>query len=314
MGPTASGKTALSLTIAKEYPVEIISVDSAMIYCDMDIGSAKPSPEEMAVCPHHLIDIRTPEESYSAADFCADALRLMAEIHQRGNTPLLVGGTMMYFRALQQGLSDLPKSAPEIRAGLQARLLCDGLPSLYQALCDCDPIMATRLHPNDTQRIMRALEVFEQTGLPMSLQQTGGSPQGDGWQYHNLALFPKNRAWLHQRIAVRFHLMLEQGFLDEVRGLQKKYAWSLDCPSARSVGYRQALEHLAGLLSYEEFIERGIVETRQLAKRQLTWLRSWSEVSYLEPQDPDLHEQGLAVIAKISDNRNNKFSGENGDD
>lgn len=307
MGPTASGKTALSLAIAKEYPVEIISVDSAMIYCDMNIGSAKPSAEEMAVCPHHLIDIRTPTESYSAADFCTDALRLIAEIRRRGNIPLLVGGTMMYFRALQQGLSDLPKSAPDIRAALQARLVSDGLPSLYEALCACDPVMAERLHPNDTQRIMRALEVFEQTGRPMSLQQTGGSLKDEGIRYHNLALFPQHRAWLHQRIAARFQLMIEQGFLDEVQSLQEKYNWSLACSSARSVGYRQALEYVTGLLSYDEFIERGIVETRQLAKRQLTWLRSWPEISYLEPQDPSLHEQGLAVIAKISDNRNDEF-------
>lgn len=307
MGPTASGKTALSLTIAAQYPVEIISVDSAMVYCDMNIGSAKPSPEEMAVCPHHLIDIRTPLESYSAADFCGDAKRLITDICARGRIPLLVGGTMMYFRALQQGLSNLPRSSPDIRMQLQERLEREGLPTLYESLIKCDPVMARRLHPNDTQRILRALEVYEQTGRPMSSQQTGGERGDDVLQYHNIALFPENRAWLHQRIAERFHIMLEQGFLDEVRMLQRKYNWCLASPSARAVGYRQALEHLSGALSYREFLEKGIVETRQLAKRQLTWLRGWQDVSYLEPQSAIFYEQGLAAIAKISDNPRDKI-------
>lgn len=302
MGPTASGKTALSLAIAKRYPVEIISVDSTMVYCDMDIGSAKPTVEERAVCPHHLIDVRTPEESYSAADFCQDAKRLITDICARGRMPLLVGGTMMYFRALQQGLSNLPKSDPIIRARLQARLETEGLAELYNALMQCDPPMAARLHPHDTQRILRALEVFEQTGRPMSIQQTGGSAKEDTILYHNMALFPENRVWLHQRIAERFEIMLKQGFLEEVDRLQAKYNWSLANPSARSVGYRQALEYLAGGLSYEQFVERGIVETRQLAKRQLTWLRGWPQMVYLEPQSPSLDEQCLAAIAKISDN------------
>ena len=283
-GPTASGKTAAALAIAQRWPVEIISVDSALVYRGMDIGTAKPSAAELASVPHHLIDIRDPLQAYSAAEFVADARRLIADIHERGKTPLLVGGTMLYFKALMQGLDDMPKANAEVRQSIEARAQANGWPALHAELARVDPPTAERLFPNDSQRIQRALEVFEVSGRPISSFQTGGA----GSSHDNpiapgglLALEPTDRAWLHERIAQRFDAMLEQGFMREVRTLRGRGDLHADLPSMRCVGYRQAWEAMVAnggaelnAAQFSELRERGVAATRQLAKRQITWLRS----------------------------------------
>ena len=283
-GPTASGKTAAALTIAQHWPVEIISVDSALVYRGMDIGTAKPSAAELASVPHHLISIRAPLQAYSAAEFVADAGRLIGEIQGRGKAPLLVGGTMLYFKALMQGLDDMPKANAEVRQGIEARALALGWPALHAELARIDPPTAARLFPNDSQRIQRALEVYEVSGRPLSSFQTGGAesahvnPIAPGAL---LALEPTDRAWLHERIAQRFDAMLEQGFMREVRALRGRGDLHADLPSMRCVGYRQAWEAMdanggaeLNQAQLSELRERGVAATRQLAKRQLTWLRS----------------------------------------
>jgi tRNA dimethylallyltransferase len=277
MGPTASGKTAAALEIARHIPSEIISVDSALVYREMDIGTAKPSASELASVPHHLIDIIAPTEAYSVAQFLIDTKRLVAEIQSRGKLPILVGGTMMYFKALSNGLDDLPGADPAIRAELDAEALRIGVPGLHARLADLDPLTAARLQPNDSQRIQRALEIIAISGQAMSAllaQQTKSAPPFDMLA---LSLEPSERSVLHQRIARRFDLMLEQGFLDEVKKLRERGDLHPDLPSMRCVGYRQAWEHLDGQCSYDEMRELGIIATRQLAKRQLTWLRSIPE-------------------------------------
>ncbi len=277
MGPTASGKTAAALEIAKHIPSEIISVDSALVYRQMDIGTAKPSAAELAAAPHHLINIIDPSEAYSVAQFLIDTKRLVGEIHARNKLPILVGGTMMYFKALMNGLDDLPAADPAIRATLDADALRIGVPGLHARLATLDPITAARLKPNDSQRIQRALEIIAITGQPMSAllaQQAKVEPTFD---MLSLSLEPSERSALHQRIARRFDLMLEQGFLDEVRQLRLRGDLHPDLPSMRCVGYRQAWEHLDGTCSYDEMRELGIIATRQLAKRQITWLRSIPE-------------------------------------
>jgi tRNA dimethylallyltransferase len=277
MGPTASGKTAAALEIARHIPSEIISVDSALVYREMDIGTAKPSASELASVPHHLIDIIAPTEAYSVAQFLIDTKRLVAEIQSRGKLPILVGGTMMYFKALSNGLDDLPGADPVIRAELDAEALRIGVPGLHARLADLDPLTAARLQPNDSQRIQRALEIIAISGQAMSAllaQQTKSAPPFDMLA---LSLEPSERSVLHQRIARRFDLMLEQGFLDEVKKLRERGDLHPDLPSMRCVGYRQAWEHLDGQCSYDEMRELGIIATRQLAKRQLTWLRSIPE-------------------------------------
>lgn len=277
MGPTASGKTAAALEIARHIPSEIISVDSALVYREMDIGTAKPSASELASAPHHLIDIIAPTEAYSVAQFLIDTKRLVAEIQSRGKLPILVGGTMMYFKALSNGLDDLPGADPVIRAELDAEALRIGVPGLHARLADLDPLTAARLQPNDSQRIQRALEIIAISGQAMSAllaQQTKSAPPFDMLA---LSLEPSDRSVLHQRIARRFDLMLEQGFLDEVKKLRERGDLHPDLPSMRCVGYRQAWEHLDGQCSYDEMRELGIIATRQLAKRQLTWLRSIPE-------------------------------------
>lgn len=274
MGPTASGKTAAALALAQHIPCEIISVDSALIYQEMDIGSAKPSIEERAAVPHHLIDILDPAESYSVAQFQADVMECVQHIIARGKTPLLVGGTMMYFNALMRGLGELPTANPLIRAKLDAEIAANGIASLHARLATIDPVTAARLPPNDTQRIQRALEVIEITGQPLSLlfaQQAKAKPL---LHIHAFSLEPSDRSVLHQRIAQRFDVMLQQGFLDEVRALRARGDLNLTLPSMRCVGYRQAWEYLEGKMDVTEFRERSIIATRQLAKRQLTWLRS----------------------------------------
>ncbi|MEN3029215.1 tRNA (adenosine(37)-N6)-dimethylallyltransferase MiaA [Chromobacterium amazonense] len=291
MGPTASGKTGLALELARHFPSEIISVDSALVYRGMDIGSAKPTAAEMAVCPHHLIDIISPLQSYSAAQFHADANRLIADIQSRGKLPLLVGGTMLYYKALLEGLSDLPQADAALRAELDAEAARLGWPAMHARLAALDPATAARLNPNDSQRIHRALEVCLLSGQPMSELIAQGKEAAASFRFLPLALVPRERGWLHARIAQRFHLMLEQGFLDEVSRLRACYPeLRLDLPSMRCVGYRQAWEHQDGLYGYDDFIERGIAATRQLAKRQLTWTRS------LEVIPVDAQQEGLADL------------------
>jgi tRNA dimethylallyltransferase len=282
-GPTASGKTAAALAIAREYGAEVISVDSALVYRGMDIGTAKPSPAERAQAPHHLIDIRDPVQPYSAAEFAADAQRLVGEINARGRLALLVGGTMLYFKALFEGLDEMPPADPAVRAGLEAEAAQRGWPAMHAALAGVDPVTAARLAPNDSQRIQRALEVFRVTGRPLSTFHAGARREPSAWGAMPLfALEPADRRWLHERIALRFDAMLAAGFLDEVRALRRRGDLAAALPSMRCVGYRQAWEmldtHEAGSggkpFPLEQLRDKGIFATRQLAKRQLTWLRS----------------------------------------
>lgn len=290
LGPTASGKTALACRLADRFPIELISVDSALVYRDMNIGTAKPDAATLVRYPHRLVDVIDPPESYSAARFCADAKVAIEDIHARGKTPLLVGGTMLYVKALIDGLSDMPPANPEIRKLLDARLQREGLAVLYAELGIADALTAAKLKPADTQRILRALEVFMITGTPISsLQkrdQTNGqtnanaNANADKFDYPNLmiGLVPSERAVLHQRIADRFDAMLKAGFIDEVRDLRNRYVLAPDMPSMRAVGYRQTWEFLDGAIDKNQLRETGIVATRQLCKRQLTWLRGMGQV------------------------------------
>ena len=276
MGPTASGKSAVAMRIADAFPVEIVSVDSAQVYRDMTVGTAKPTVAERERVPHHLIDIMSPVDRYSAASFARDAHSLIEAIQARGRIPLLVGGTMLYFRALTQGLDALPEANAEVRADIDARATQVGWPALHRELADVDQETAARLNPNDRQRIQRALEVFRITGQPLSsLLKQATRPTASTTQYLSIALVPRDRAVLHRRIAERFERMLSAGLVDEVRTLRDRYPeLTADLPSMRAVGYRQALEHLDGAYDATELRERGIYATRQLAKRQLTWLRA----------------------------------------
>ncbi len=296
MGPTASGKTALALELVQALPCEIISVDSALIYREMNIGTAKPDAAELRAAPHRLIDILNPDESYSAARFREDALREMAEISGRGKIPLLVGGTMLYFRALQYGLSDLPDADPEVRERLEQEAAAQGWEALHRRLAAIDPESAARIHPNDPQRIGRALEVYELTGRPLSqLQQRDGS-EALPYRVIKLVRAPRDRAELHRRIERRFHQMLEQGFEQEVRGLLARWRLDPEMPSMRCVGYRQMLGYLRGECDRQEMIDRGIAATRQLAKRQYTWLRAEPDLHWLEEEAGDLLQQALKII------------------
>ena len=274
MGPTASGKTAAALAIARALPCEIISVDSALVYREMDIGTAKPNAEELASAPHHLIDIIDPRDAYSVAQFRKDAARLVQEIHARGRLPLLVGGTMMYFNALRNGLDDLPGADPALRQQLDEEAARIGVPGLHARLSSVDPVTAERLAPNDSQRIQRALEIWHLTGKPMSALLAQQGPREPDFPMLAISLEPEDRAALHARIALRFDQMLAQGFIEEVEKLRARGDLHLDLPSIRCVGYRQAWEYLDGAYNFETMRERGIIATRQLAKRQITWLRS----------------------------------------
>jgi len=274
MGPTASGKTAAALEIARHYPAEIISVDSALVYRDMNIGTAKPNAEELAAVPHHLIDIIDPAESYSVAQFRKDTQRLVSEIQARGKLPLLVGGTMMYFKALMDGLDDLPGADPAIRTELDAEAARIGVPGLHARLATLDPETAARLKPQDSQRIQRALEIIAITGQPMSALLAKQERAAPPFDMHAISLEPSDRSVLHQRIALRFDTMLQQGFIDEVKALKQRPDLHANLPSIRCVGYRQAWDYLDGLTTLAEMRELGIIATRQLAKRQVTWLRS----------------------------------------
>lgn len=275
MGPTASGKTPLAIELVDRYPFEIISVDSAMIYRGMDIGTAKPSPEILKIAPHRLIDFLDPHEAYSAGQFCQDVLREITEIHHAGHIPLLVGGTMMYYRALQQGLANLPSANHEIRQKLQQEADQIGWEQLHQRLTNIDPEAANRIKPTDKQRIQRALEVYELTGLTITHLQNSQTEPLQHFSIYNLALIPENRGLLHQRIEQRFDEMLKQGFLEEVELLYRRNDLSPDLPSIRAVGYRQAWDYLTGKINQNEMRDAAIAATRQLAKRQLTWLRTW---------------------------------------
>jgi tRNA dimethylallyltransferase len=307
-GPTASGKTTLALALARRWPVEIVSVDSALVYRGMDVGTAKPDAAERAAVPHHLLDLVDPEESYSAARFVADARRLVAQIRGRGRWPLLVGGTMMYFKALVDGLDALPPADPAIRAVLDAEAAARGWPALHEELARVDPVTAARLAPNDSQRIQRALEVFRIGGVPLSALHRRGAAGDDAAAtappsapHALVALEPADRAWLHRRIAQRFDAMLAGGLLEEVRALRLRPGLHADLPAIRCVGYRQAWEALdAGdPPDLAALRERGIAATRQLAKRQLTWLRSMPQRVVVEADAPDAEARLVAVVRRL---------------
>ncbi|MBP6116898.1 MAG: tRNA (adenosine(37)-N6)-dimethylallyltransferase MiaA [Neisseriaceae bacterium] len=300
LGPTASGKTQLALDLAQALPIEIISLDSALIYRDMNIGTAKPTAAEMALVPHHLIDIISPLDSYSAADFCRDALALIQEITDRGKLPVIVGGTMMYYKALTEGLNDLPAANATIRASLQADKAALGLAALYERLLTVDPDTAARLKAGDSQRIERALEIFMLTGKPMSQHFKEQAAHKPALNLTTLALIPETRSLLHAQIKQRFDSMMAQGFIDEVRALQTQYpGLHADLPSIRCVGYRQAWAYLAGEEDLASMTEKSIVATRQLAKRQLTWLRSLDYELALDPYvETDLLTPTLALLAR----------------
>jgi tRNA dimethylallyltransferase len=295
-GPTGCGKTAAALAIAEVLPVEIISVDSALVYRGMDIGTAKPTAAEQAAVPHHLIDILDPTESYSAAEFVRDAKRLAAEIAARGRLPLLVGGTMLYFKALFDGLSALPQADAELRAAIDAEAAERGWPALHAELAALDPQTAERLAPNDSQRIQRALEVIRLTGQPLSALHAATRDEGVDWPLFSLE--PGDRGWLHERLAQRFDLMLQQGLLDEVRALRARGDLSLALPSMRCVGYRQAWEALDAN-DFSDLRERGIAATRQLAKRQVTWLRSMPQRRVIACDGPQPIAELLAGLQRL---------------
>ncbi len=285
MGPTASGKTQLALELVAHYPCQIISVDSAMVYRGMDIGSAKPTPAELRQAPHRLIDLCEPTESYSVGRFYTDAMAAIREVAAAGDVPVLVGGTMQYFHRLQQGLAELPEADKTIRQQLEQRIHNEGLPALHQELSVCDPAAANRIHPHDSQRIQRALEVWYVSGRCLTDWLADNKGQAASIQCVNAILWPEERAWLHQRIAQRFDAMLTQGLIEEVEALYRRPGMHADLPSMRSVGYRQAWDYMAGHIDLAILRERGVIATRQLAKRQLTWLRSWSDAQYLSVGD-----------------------------
>ena len=289
MGPTASGKTQVAMDLVARFPCDIISVDSAMIYRHMDIGTAKPSPEELAVAPHQLIDILEPEDVWSAAAFCTAATELINKSHQSGRIPLLVGGTMMYFKSLLDGMAEgLPEATPEVRTTLQARLNARGKAGLAQYLLEIDPLCTDRIDLNNQQRVIRALEVFLTTGKSITTFWDAQEAAVHPWPIIQIALNPGDRAQLHQRIEQRFRKMMTEGFEHEVVQLRKNPRLHADLPAIRSVGYRQMWEYLDGQYNYEAMIERGIIATRQLAKKQLTWLRRWPDIQWFDSMDPDL--------------------------
>lgn len=285
MGPTASGKTDLAIRLCQQFPVEVISVDSALIYQGMDIGTAKPTADELAQAPHRLIDILDPKEAYSAADFRADALRAMNDIVSKGKIPLLVGGTMLYFKALLEGLSPLPAADPAIRQEIEQQANELGWHALHQQLQQIDPVAAERIHPNDPQRLSRALEVYKISGKTMTeLTETKGEELP--FRVKQFAIAPQERSELHRRIELRFQMMLDAGFEQEVQALYQRDDLHPDLPSIRCVGYRQMWDYLAGKDSLDEAVFKGVCATRQLAKRQLTWLRSWKDLTWLDSNDP----------------------------
>jgi len=298
MGPTAAGKTALAMTLVARGVGEIISVDSGMIYRGMDIGTAKPTVDELRLAPHRLIDILDPAQAYSAADFRRDALAAMHDITAAGRVPILVGGTMMYFKVLRDGLAQLPEADADIRAALDAEAARDGWPALHARLTQIDPVAAARIPPHDSQRLQRALEVWMLTGKTLTACHAAQAPAETlPWRMHWLAIAPPERALLHQRIALRFDQMLAGGLIEEVRALRARGDLHLGLPSMRSVGYRQTWQYLDGEFGETELRERGLAATRQLAKRQLTWLRSFPDVIWLDPAQPQLTERVMTLLS-----------------
>lgn len=293
MGPTASGKTDLAINLRQHLPVELISVDSALIYKGMDIGTAKPTAAEQRQAPHRLIDICDPSESYSAADFRSDALREIDDIHRAGRIPLLVGGTMLYFKALLEGLADMPQADAAIRVQIEQDAEQFGWPYVHKQLAAVDPQTAAQLHPNHSQRISRALEVFRVSGKTMTELKSEQDWQGQDlkrcFRVVQFVIAPQNRALLHRRIEQRFHSMMAMGFLDEVRVLYERRDLHRNLPAMRAVGYRQAWQYLDGEYGLETMVERGVIATRQLAKRQLTWLRGWDDIKWLYSDDSSGH-------------------------
>jgi len=298
MGPTASGKTELAIALSERFPFEIISVDSSMVYCDMDIGTAKPKADILARYPHHLISIRSPRNTYSAADFCVDARSLIGEIHARDKFPLLVGGTMFYFRALEYGLPSVPKADPVLRRELEARGMQQGWASLYRELEEQDPERAAQIEPGDKQRIQRALEIVALSGKSATTTQPGHQPLHDSpYPLCKLALAPANRTWLHRRIEQRFESMLKNGLIEEVRNLLVEQKLGMELAALRMVGYRQVVQYLLQQLEYNEMERRGIAATRQLAKRQMTWLRNQRGLTWMDCTSQRLLESMSAYIS-----------------
>lgn len=295
MGPTAAGKTALAITLRQRFPVELISVDSTLIYRGMDIGTAKPTTKELALAPHRLIDILDPTETYSAADFRRDALKEMKQITAKGRIPLLIGGTMLYFKALLDGLSPLPRADAAVRLRIEQQAAKFGWGVLHQRLAEIDPISAARIHPNDPQRLSRALEVFFISGKTLS-ELTEISGETLPYRVSQFAIAPANRELLHQRIETRFYQILAAGFETEVKALFNRGDLHINLPSIRSVGYRQMWSYLSGEINYDEMVYRGICATRQLAKRQITWLKGWSSVNWLESNNLKEASQSVAQV------------------
>ncbi|MGO2878560.1 MAG: tRNA (adenosine(37)-N6)-dimethylallyltransferase MiaA [Halomonas sp.] len=296
MGPTAAGKTDTAIALHERLGHELISVDSAMVYRGMNIGSAKPSAAELARAPHRLIDLRDPAEPYSAADFREDALSEMRQISAAGKVPLLVGGTMLYYKRLVEGVANMPAADPAIREQLAKQRESEGLESLHKKLMDVDPVSAQRIHPNDPQRLMRALEVYYASGRSMSELWGEQQPEPFPWRVLSIALAPDDRRVLHARIEKRFAAMLEEGLIDEVAALKKRSDLHLELPAMKSVGYRQVWEYLNGEYDYAVLKERGVIATRQLAKRQLTWLRSWSNLTWIDSQQLDVVDKTLKFV------------------
>ena len=298
MGPTASGKTGVAMALTHRFPVELISVDSAQVFRDMNIGTAKPDAETLNAYPHHLIDLISPEEAYSTARFRADALAVMADIVARGRIPLLVGGTMLYFRTLLQGLAELPQACATTRAEIDALAAAHGWPAVHAELAKVDPATAARLHPTDAQRVQRALEVYRLAGRPMAELLAEGQEQKPSFDFVSIGLSPSERSVLHARIAERYDAMLNAGLEDEVTMLREKYRLSLDLPSMRCVGYRQVWEVQDGLAPRAEMRDRGIYATRQLAKRQITWMTNTLKPEAFDSLAPDLAAQVERRVAQ----------------
>ncbi|PKG01031.1 tRNA (adenosine(37)-N6)-dimethylallyltransferase MiaA [Alcanivorax sp. 97CO-6] len=310
MGPTCSGKTALAIEAAQTLPIDIINVDSALVYKGLNIGAARPTEEELALAPHRLLGFRDLTEPYSAADFRADALKHIEQIHNNGKLPLLVGGTVLYFKALVEGLAPLPEADPMVRAEIAALADAQGWPAVHQALAEVDPVTAARLKPTDKQRLQRALEVFRLTGRPLAAfhaehdktltKSRDGLSQFSGLPYPVLstALAPQDRAWLHEQIALRFRAMLNSGLQEEVEALRQQPQLNADLPGIRAVGYRQMWEYLDGMYGYDSMVERGIIATRQLAKRQFTWLRKWPELQWFDSNDRSQRDALFGLLAK----------------
>ena len=303
MGPTASGKTDLAVSLYKSIPSEIISVDSAMIYRGMDIGTAKPSSTILKTAPHHLIDIRDPTESYSVAEFCDDAGQLIDDIQARNRLPILVGGTIMYFHSLQFGLSEMPTADAEIRQQLDQFIDQHGLEALHKRLAKVDPESAARIHPNDAQRIQRALEVYQLTGVKLSSWHDVNVPTRSHLAILPIGLFPQDRTLLHQQIAMRFKQMLQDGVIDELKALREQWTLNAELPAMRCIGYRQIWSYLEGQTSHQQMSDQAIAATRQLAKRQLSWLRHYPDIQRIDPNTcttTDITEQIICQLQRTN--------------